>query len=154
LTKKLANEIWITSLPALLKHADRNSMIASIESRVPFLTPALASDALALANQPQSLVFGKKVQLVQSTGRYLPEEILSRRDKVGFSGEALGFEVISQPEILSSIQALSLLPWLKVETLQPFKQREGAVSGRDFRILSLALWIRRFIAGDVEASEN
>src|SRR5262249_52411647 len=37
-----------TVLPALLRYGDRNSMAFSIESRVPFLTPALADLAYSL----------------------------------------------------------------------------------------------------------
>ena len=40
-----------TSLPMLLRYEDRNSMAHSIESRVPFLTPELASFVLRLPDR-------------------------------------------------------------------------------------------------------
>ena len=44
----LVQSLTETVLPALLRYGDRNSMAFSIESRVPFLTPALADLAYSL----------------------------------------------------------------------------------------------------------
>ncbi|MDB5099453.1 MAG: hypothetical protein JWM80_3874, partial [Cyanobacteria bacterium RYN_339] len=48
LREQLVQAVETTSLPALLRYEDRNSMHFGMESRVPFLTPALARFLLSL----------------------------------------------------------------------------------------------------------
>lgn len=72
-------------LPALLRHADRNSMRFSIESRVPFLSNDIAAFTLSL---PENYLISNNGE-TKHIFRYamkgiVPDEILSRRDKVGF----------------------------------------------------------------------
>lgn len=75
-----------TSLRSLLRHEDRNSMAWSIESRVPFLTPALAELAAGMPDDyliaPDGL--GKLV-LRRALRGLVPDAILDRRDKIGFA---------------------------------------------------------------------
>jgi asparagine synthase (glutamine-hydrolysing) len=86
LMQQLRLSIQQTSLPALLRYEDRNSMAFGIESRVPFLTPALVEFALAL---PEQYVVGPdatpKRLLRQALRGLVPDEILDRRDKIGFA---------------------------------------------------------------------
>jgi len=63
LARKLSEEIWVTSLPALQKLADRNSMASSIESRVPYLSVDLVKKALSSLLSRDASEFGKKVLL-------------------------------------------------------------------------------------------
>src|SRR5207237_3241903 len=51
LREKLLEALTRTSLPMLLRFEDRNSMAHSIESRVPFLTPALVQFILSLPEE-------------------------------------------------------------------------------------------------------
>ena len=75
-----------TSLPQLLRYEDRNSMAHSIESRVPFLTPQLASFIFSL---PESFLVSddgtSKFVFRQAMQGIVPEAILARRDKIGFA---------------------------------------------------------------------
>jgi asparagine synthase (glutamine-hydrolysing) len=72
-------------LPALLRHADRNSMRFSIESRVPFLDRALTEFLLTL---PEDWLIGpdgtSKRILRDAVRGWVPQEVIDRRDKVGF----------------------------------------------------------------------
>ncbi len=71
-------------LPALLQVEDRVSMANSLESRVPFLDHELAE---FVANIPADIKFkgGAMKHLLKSVfGKLLPEELLNRRDKMGF----------------------------------------------------------------------
>jgi asparagine synthase (glutamine-hydrolysing) len=74
------------NLRTLLRHEDRNSMASSIESRVPFLTPALAEFA---AGMPDDFLIAPdgtgKLVLKQSLRGLVPDPILDRRDKIGFA---------------------------------------------------------------------
>ena len=74
------------NLRALLRYEDRNSMAHSIESRVPFLTPALAEFAVGLPDDYLIAPDGTgKLVLRQSLRGLVPDSILNRRDKIGFA---------------------------------------------------------------------
>jgi len=74
------------SLPMLLRYEDRNSMAASIESRVPFLTPDLANFVFSL---PESYILSKDAETKsvfrQAMRGLVPDVVLDRRDKIGFA---------------------------------------------------------------------
>jgi len=77
-------QLTAASLPMLLHWEDRNSMSASIEARVPFLSPALVETALGLPHWAKVREGVTKNILRQAMRGTVPEEILNRRDKVGF----------------------------------------------------------------------
>lgn len=86
LKSELLRDLRTTSLPALLRYEDRNSMAFSIESRVPFLTPSLVEFVLSL---PENYIVGddgttKRVFREAMRG-IVPDAILDRRDKIGFA---------------------------------------------------------------------
>jgi asparagine synthase (glutamine-hydrolysing) len=75
-----------TGLRELLRYEDRNSMASSIESRVPFLTPALAEFAAGLPDDYLIAPDGTgKLVLRRSLRGLVPDPILERRDKIGFA---------------------------------------------------------------------
>jgi asparagine synthase (glutamine-hydrolysing) len=74
------------SLPHLLRYEDRNSMSFSIESRVPFLTPKLASFVFSLPEEFLIAPDGTSKAIFRSAMRgIVPQPILDRRDKIGFA---------------------------------------------------------------------
>lgn len=85
LTQRLLTEQNVGILPALLRHVDRNSMHWSIESRVPFLTPALATLGLGV---PEHFLVSKsgttKNLLRHALKGLVSQELINRKDKVGF----------------------------------------------------------------------
>ena len=73
-------------LPALLRHGDRNSMRFSIESRVPFLDRTLSEFTLGLPEEWLVGPDGTSKRILRDAVRGLiPDEIVDRRDKVGFA---------------------------------------------------------------------
>jgi asparagine synthase (glutamine-hydrolysing) len=86
LKEDLVRDLTRTSLPALLRYEDRNSMAFSIESRVPFLTRDMAEFVLRL---PEAHIIddaGTTKAVFRSAMRGLvPDAILDRKDKIGFS---------------------------------------------------------------------
>jgi asparagine synthase (glutamine-hydrolysing) len=73
-----------TLLPALLQVEDRMSMAHSIESRVPFLDHHLVELAATI---PANMKFKDgqlKYILRHAMRHYVPEEIMNRKDKMGF----------------------------------------------------------------------
>src|SRR5439155_5920088 len=84
LVRELARQAFYTSMPALLRYADRNSMAHSREVRLPFLDHRVAEYALSL---PTTFLYShgtSKRVLREALQGVVPEQILSRRDKVGF----------------------------------------------------------------------
>lgn len=73
-------------LIALLRYEDRNSMAFSIESRVPFLTPELTSFMASLPEEYIIDLNGTSKFIFRHAMRgIVPEEILKRKDKIGFA---------------------------------------------------------------------
>jgi asparagine synthase (glutamine-hydrolysing) len=84
LRRELLREAFVTSLPQLLRYADRSSMAQSREVRLPFLDRRIADFALSL---PARWLWsgGRSKALLRDAGRgVLPEAVLARRDKIGF----------------------------------------------------------------------
>ena len=84
LRRELLRQSFHTSLPQLLRYADRDSMAHSREVRLPLLDRRIAE--FALSAPPEYLVGGgvTKRILRDAVRDVVPPEILARRDKVGF----------------------------------------------------------------------
>jgi asparagine synthase (glutamine-hydrolysing) len=73
-------------LPALLRHADRNSMRFSVESRVPFLTTRIADFLFTLPEEYLISLKGETKHVFRQAMRgIVPDAVLDRRDKIGFA---------------------------------------------------------------------
>jgi asparagine synthase (glutamine-hydrolysing) len=88
--RRLMTELAISAsrrgLPALLRHADRNSMRFSVESRVPFLTTGIADFLFTLPEEYLISAQGEtKYVFRQAMRGIVPDLILDRRDKIGFA---------------------------------------------------------------------
>ena len=85
LREELQLSIAQLTLPALLRYEDANAMHFSIESRVPFCTPALAEFALSL---PEEFLISDQGQTKRvfrdAVAPHLPRAIVER-EKVGFA---------------------------------------------------------------------
>ena len=114
----LRSELSGGGLDSLLRHGDRNSMRWSVESRVPFLTTGLAEFVLGLPEEHLVGPDGETKRVLRRALRgILPDEIASRRDKVGF-------EVPESGIVASVIRAnpgwqdgLAEFPFLRAERL-------------------------------------
>jgi asparagine synthase (glutamine-hydrolysing) len=74
------------SLPHLLRYGDRNAMAFSIENRVPFVTLPIAEFVLRLPERHLVSTDGGTKSLFRRAMRgIVPDVILDRHDKVGFS---------------------------------------------------------------------
>ena len=82
--RELLQESFVTSLPTLLRYADRSSMAHSREVRLPYLDRRVAEFALSLP--PEFLCRdGVTKRILRDAARgFVPESILARRDKVAF----------------------------------------------------------------------
>lgn len=85
LTRHLWSVLLHDSLPSLLRFEDRNSMAFCIEARVPLLDRTLVELAMSLPIE-QKIVEGRlKVVLREAVRGLVPDSIMTRRDKIGFS---------------------------------------------------------------------
>ena len=83
--EELTESFWRTSLPMLLRYADRNAMACSVENRVPFLTPDLVRFAASLPDELLIDREGTTKRVLRDALRGLvPDPILDRSDKIGF----------------------------------------------------------------------
>jgi asparagine synthase (glutamine-hydrolysing) len=102
-SRQLLSDLTATSIPALLRHADRNSMHWSVESRVPFLNPEIVNFALAL---PESYLISPRGEtksvLREALRGIVPEEVLYRKDKIGFQTPEVS--LLRNVKLLSAIQ--------------------------------------------------
>ncbi len=134
----------------LLRYEDRNSMAHSVESRVPFLTPELINFIFSLPEEQIVDIKGYSKSIFrQAMQGIVPEPILERRDKIGFSTPEKSWLEDLQPwvekalnsETAASISALNLekvkQEWQDVSTnKRPF-------SFRVWRWINLIHWSKR-----------
>ena len=92
LTQALFEALGPKRLTSLLRFADRNSMHSSIESRVPFLNKKLVEFTLSL---PEHYLLSDKGEtkhiLRHALEGIVPEQILNRKDKIGFEAATPGW---------------------------------------------------------------
>ncbi len=149
LREKLHLLLTETKLPQLLRREDRNSMAFSIECRVPFLTPALAGFLLALPEDYLIAPDGTTKAVFRRAMRGLvPDEVLGRRDKIGFQTPEHRWLLEQRAwvdSVLSSPAAERVAP-LRLDRVRAAWEQADA-PGRDTRIwrwLNLILWSDRF----------
>jgi asparagine synthase (glutamine-hydrolysing) len=147
----LALTFSTTSLPALLRYEDRNSMAHSIESRVPFLTPALVEFAFRLPENFHVGPDGTSKWLFRHAMRGLvPDAILDRRDKIGFQTPELAWLASLRDWVdgLLDHPVLASIPVLNAAAMRT--ELDAVLGGRarfDWRIwrwLNLIRWTEIF----------
>lgn len=109
---ELAASLSQRGLNALLRHGDRNSMRFSIESRVPFLTTDLAQLILSLPEHYLIAPNGETKRVFRAAMRgIVPDDILDRKDKIGFA---------TPEKIWLMEMAPTIRKWLSVPIDLPF----------------------------------
>jgi asparagine synthase (glutamine-hydrolysing) len=146
LGRELRRQAFHTSLPQLLRYADRNSMAHSREVRLPFLDRRLAE--LALSMPPAFLHRDgmTKSVLRDAVRGVVPAGILARRDKVGF--ETPQARWFATPPVVALITDVLLDPAARARGVYDTAAIEAdarAGSWRDaagiWRALNLELWL-------------
>jgi asparagine synthase (glutamine-hydrolysing) len=148
----LYDSLTSTSLPALLRYEDRNSMAHSVEARVPFLDYRLVEFIAGLPIEMKIKNATTKVVLRKAMKGILPEEVRQRRDKMGFvTPEKTWFkaELGKILEELINSPTFSQRGYLDVKSIKLMLDEHKA-GKRDItyigsRWLSLELWFQKFI---------
>ncbi len=151
LRERLVHDLFVGSLPSLLRYEDRNSMRFSVEGRVPFLDPDLVRFVFA---QPDASVVGagwNKRLLREAVHDVLPESITLRRNKIGFTTpqnewfHEMG-DVVRDVFVSESFARRSYFD--RDGVVAAFDDWLAGRSGHDsmvfWRILNVELWLREF----------
>jgi asparagine synthase (glutamine-hydrolysing) len=152
LAECLRRQVEVTSLPALLRYEDRNSMAASVEGRVPFLDHRVTE----LVNSfPDSLKIDKgvkKVVLRESMQGIIPDAVLARRDKLGYAtpelhwlrsgggdwvDESIRYALDAAPGVLDPDRARAAVMEV-VDGRRPY-------TGEPWRIICYGFWLKEVV---------
>jgi len=152
LRKNLHNSLVETSLPMLLRYEDRNSMAHSIESRVPFLTPALADFLLRLPEEYLIGPDGTSKRIFRDAMRgIVPDAVLDRRNKIGFATPEQQWFTSLRPWVEKTLHEAKEIPALNAPALheewRTLVQNPKRFDFRAWRWVNLIRWAKQF---DVE----
>ena len=137
------------SLPHQLLSEDRNSMMNSIESRLPFLDHRLVEYCLSLPDNYIISNGATKAVLRESIKNILPPKIYNRHNKLGFPGpeESLfshNYEYINR-EFRNCVNQLpSIFSPKLVEVQQAYHNNKIPYNNILFRALAFGTWAREF----------
>ena len=148
LNNRLKKDLFESSLPSLLRYEDHNSMAFSIESRVPFLDYRLVEFVFSLPSDFKIRNGWNKWIMRQALKDILPDKIVKRRWKVGFSTPEVAWLRESKKEINEILTSKSFLsrPYFNHAKIQ--KAFEEFVAGKNdesmlfWRIINIELWLR------------
>lgn len=134
-------------LPALLQVEDRMSMAHGLESRVPFLDHPLVEFAATI---PADVKFGggnSKHLLKKAFAADLPDEIVNRRDKMGFPvplKEWFANELQDFVQDIFGSQAARARPFMNADRVLANFQKAGQFSRKTWGLISLEIWHQTF----------
>jgi asparagine synthase (glutamine-hydrolysing) len=130
-------------LPHLLNRQDKTTMLASVETRVPFLDPGMVALALNLPIGARMLP-DRKAPL-RALARQLLPAVVTTRPKVGFGFDVTGYLAAARPEflahgVLREVLQLGTRSWREVLP---------SLGGRHPMLLTSGeIWARTFVRGD------
>lgn len=149
LTERLLKEQSNGALLSLLRHADRNSMRWSIESRVPFLNPELSE---LLFSFPEKFLLSNvgetKSVFKESMRGIVNQQILDRKDKVGFASPQLKWVTRDLLNEDSVRDGLSAVDFFNPKLVQSYLGQSAIGGSKDmnqkWRIYNLVKWRQVF----------
>jgi asparagine synthase (glutamine-hydrolysing) len=146
----LCDNLVESQIQALMRYEDRNAMAFSIENRVPFLSVPLVELLFSLPEAHLLAADGTRKAVFRRAMRGLvPDVILDRRDKIGFSVPILPWFEALRPWIGDRLELAARLPGLvgpQVEARR-LMLKAGRPAGDPFLIwrwVSLATWVECF----------
>lgn len=115
------DQMFRSNLPSLLHSADRNSMMFSIETRLPFLDYRLFE---YVSNMPQDFLFrtGYSKSILRDSVDSLPKKIKLRKDKMGFEAPTKQFVMNNNKYFRSQIEeVINKFSFLNPDLLDHFE---------------------------------
>ncbi|MBI4008748.1 asparagine synthetase B, partial [Candidatus Roizmanbacteria bacterium] len=150
LKKRLIEDIFGNSLQALLRYEDRNSMSFSIEGRVPFLDSNLLRYLFSLPDEAIVKNGWNKFILRQTMKDLLPELIVKRRNKIGFTTPEYEWFLRMKNKIYSIFLSESFAKRKYFNQQEVLKAFQLFIEGKTddtmlfWRFLNTELWLRIF----------
>ncbi|WP_369044626.1 asparagine synthase (glutamine-hydrolyzing) [Sinomonas sp. P10A9] len=155
LKARLIDDLFVKSLPSLLRYEDKNTMRFSLEGRVPFLDKEVVKYLFSLSDEAIIKEGWNKRVLRDATRGLLPEMISNRRNKIGFTTpEAEWFKLMKERlyKIFMSNSFYSRPYWDREQVLTAFEEYLNGKNDADtmifWRLLNVELWLREFIDKD------
>ena len=139
------------TLPQLLRYEDGNSMHFSIESRVPFCTPAVAEFAASLPDELLVSVHGVTKQVLRdAVGGIVPDAIIGR-EKLGFHAPDRVWLRAAEPIVMQWLpcESPARLPFLNLDEARAHVSRALASGG----FWPPEIWIMLGLAGWAAAND-
>ena len=129
----------------LLRILDRNSMHWSIESRVPFLTTDIVEFLLSLPEDYLLSSGGQTKRIFRTAMRgIVPDDILDRKDKIGFATPEKQWLLYSREKVISWIDGMDEISFLKkdkcVEEVTQILDGRKPFSWQAWRLVNFAQW--------------
>jgi len=143
----LAYALTKEGLQSLLRHSDRNSMAFSIESRVPFLTIPIVEFLLSLPENYLISEEGVTKHIFREAMRNIvPNDILDRKDKIGFATPELNW-LSSKPKIIKKwIEQSVEIPFINKKVLlknfEKILHGNKSIDSHIWRSINYLLWYR------------
>lgn len=135
--ERLGFSLTERGLPGLLRHADRNSMRFSVESRVPFLTVQLAELLFSMPEEYLISRSGETKSIFRAAMRdIVPNNILHRKDKIGFETNEGDWMLREAPRLRSMLKDTAIIPFINQNKL--LEMFDEYVAGR--RVYSSQVW--------------
>lgn len=131
-------EMLTTSIPYQLHSEDRNSMLNSIESRLPFLDYRLV-EFISSISAEKRINKGVKKSILRDAVNSLPLEIKTRIDKMGFVAP----DSVFIAEIGNDFEKI-VLSLKKLNIIEPKLLSNIKTDMQKFRLVSLYEWLKAF----------
>lgn len=150
LKKRLLEDIFENSVQSLLRYEDRDAMRFSIEGRVPFLDFNLLRYIFSLPDEAIIEAGWNKNILRKAVSDLLPEMIVKRRNKIGFTTPENEWFLRMKNMIYSIFLSESFANRPYFNQPEVLKQFEYFIQGKNddsmmfWRMLNVELWLREF----------
>jgi len=147
LISKLRANIFNGGLPALLRYADRSSMSFSIECRLPFLTSDIAEFMFSLPEEFLVSKFGETKYIFRHSMKgIVPDQVLNRNDKIGFTTPEEEWLKLIKPSIKKWLEKPCKLSFLnkdnyKKEILLALDEKKP-YSNQIWRMINFYRWVQ------------
>ncbi|OGK10062.1 asparagine synthase (glutamine-hydrolyzing) [Candidatus Roizmanbacteria bacterium RIFCSPHIGHO2_01_FULL_35_10] len=150
LKKRLIEDIFSNSLPALLRYEDKNAMRFSIEGRVPFLDFNLLRYLFSLPDEALIKNSWNKNILRQVIKGLVPEKIRLRKNKIGFTTPEYQWFLRMKNKIYSIFLSESFAERKYFNQSEVLKAFQEFIEGKNddtmlfWRLMNIELWMRIF----------
>lgn len=151
LRARLVEDVFENSLPSLLRYEDRNTMRFGLEGRVPFLDMTLLRFLFSLDDDAILKQGWNKKILRDSVKGLLPDGIVNRRNKIGFTTPEREWFLRIKNSVHAIFRSDSFGSRPYFDQAAVLRAFEDFISGHNsdtmlfWRMLNVELWLRTYV---------